>query len=181
MSKSMQSRLPLPDVSALDVQQQAVYQSILSTRGNLNGPFLAWMHSPALASHAEKLGAFCRYQTSLDLVESELLILCVAAHFQCVGEQQIHEPIAISAGLSEDAVTRIGLGQAPALANQRLALLHRLACELLDSHRLIDTTYRDAIGLFGERTVVEIVGIIGYYSFVAMTLNAFEMKMPVTG
>ena len=178
MSATMQSRLPLPDLALLDAQQQVVYQSILSTRGNLDGPFLAWMHNPSLASRAEKLGAFCRYQTSLELVESELLILCVAAHFQCLGEQQIHEPIALSAGLSADSVSRIRQGQEPALANERQAQLYRLAAELLASHRLDESTYRAAIALFGERTVVEIVAVIGYYTFVAMTLNAFEMRMP---
>src|SRR5690606_35194022 len=81
----LQSRLPLPDVAAFTPEQQAIHDSIMATRGNLNGPFLAWMHSPKMASLAEKLGAFCRYDTQLALVESELLILCVAGRFQCVG------------------------------------------------------------------------------------------------
>lgn len=171
MTLPMQSRLPLPDVTALDAQQKAVYDSILSTRGNLDSPFLAWMHSPELASHAEKLGAFCRYQTALELVESELLILCVAAHHQCQGEQQIHEPIAQSAGLGADIIAQLRQGAVPVLANSRQAVLHRLACELLTSHRLGEETYREAIRLFGERTVVEIVAVIGYYAFVALTLT----------
>ena len=171
----MKSRLTLPDLAALDAQQRAVYESILSTRGNISGPFLAWMHSPTLASHAEKLGAFCRYQTVFDLVESELLILRVAARFQCLGEQQIHEPIAEKAGLTAENIARIREGQMPDLPNARQRLVWQIADELLQANRVSEATYAAGMAQFGERALVELVGIVGYYSLVAMTLNAFEM------
>lgn len=174
----MQSRLPVPDVAELDEAQKAVYDSILATRGNIDGPFLAWMHSPELASRAEKLGAFCRYQTSLELIESELLILCVAHHHNCLGEQQIHEPIARSAGLGMDIIDQIRKGSMPNLINVRQSVLFQIANQLLSSQRLTDQTYKEGVQIFGERTLVEIVAVIGYYTFVAMTLNAFEMSKP---
>lgn len=172
----MQSRLPLPDVTGLDPEQRAIHDSILATRGNLSGPFLAWMLCPGLASHAEKLGAFCRYSTGFSLVESELLILCVAAHHQCLGEQQIHEPIAIKAGLSTQAVDSLRAGEVPVLLDERQRLMHRIATELLKTHRIADVQYREGITAFGETGMVELVGILGYYTLVAMTLNAFEMR-----
>jgi 4-carboxymuconolactone decarboxylase len=173
----MKSRLPLPTPDTLDRAQRAVYDSILSTRGNLNGPFLAWMHSPTLAAHAEKLGAFCRYQTVFELVESEILILVVAAHFHCLGEQQIHEPIAASAGLSTDNITLIRQGRQPRLATPRQMLLHAVAEELLRKNHITPGLYAEGVQQFGERGIVELVGIVGYYALVAMTLNAFEMHM----
>jgi 4-carboxymuconolactone decarboxylase len=172
----MKSRLPLPNVYQLNAEQRAVHDSILATRGNLSGPFLAWMHSPGLASPAEKLGAYCRYNTCFDLVESELLILCVAAHYRCLGEQQIHEPIAQNAGLMPEAIERVRQGQVPSLANGRQQLLYRLATQLLSTHRIDDALYKEGISSFDERGMVELVGILGYYTFVAMTLNAFEMQ-----
>jgi len=172
----MQSRLPLPDVARLDPEQRAIYDSILATRGNLSGPFLAWMHSPGLASPAEKLGAFCRYSTGFALVESELLILCVAAHYQCLGERQIHEPIALKAGLSTRAVDSLRTGDVPELADERQGLMYRIATELLKTHRISELLYRQGIDSFGETGMVELVGIVGYYTLVAMTLNAFEMR-----
>lgn len=173
----MKSRLPLPDVDRLDPPQQAVHRSIMATRGNLSGPFLAWMHSPELASHAEKLGAFCRYQTVFERVESELLILVVAAHFRCVGEQQIHEPIAEQAGLSADQIADIREKRPVRLASARLTLVHALAAELLDSNRIGAPLYEEGVRELGVQGMVELVGIVGYYSLVAMTLNAFEMRM----
>lgn len=172
----MKSRLTLPDVDHLSEEQQSVRASILATRGNLDGPFLAWMHSPAMASHAEKLGSFCRYQTGFSMIESELLILCVAAHFRCVGEQQIHEPIALRAGLSEAVIDRIRAGAKPPLAGERLELLYRLSTELMRENRIGPDSFEIGLATFGEQGMVELVGIVGYYTFVAMTLNAFDMR-----
>lgn len=173
----MKSRLPLPDVNRLNEDQQAVYRSIMATRGNLSGPFLAWMHSPELASHAEKLGAFCRYQTGFALVESEMLILLVAARFRCIGEQQIHEPIAKQAGLPADQIADIRERRPVRLATARLTVIHAVAEELLESNRIGDGLYEEGVRELGVRGMVELVGIVGYYSLVAMTLNAFDMRM----
>lgn len=173
----MKSRLSLPDVERLDASQQAVYQSIMSSRGNLNGPFLAWMHSPELASHAEKLGAFCRYQTEFALVESETLILVVAAHCRCIGEQQIHEPIAAQAGLSVENIADIREKRPTRLASTRLTMIHAIAEALLQTNRVGDALYDEGVRELGTRGMVELVAIVGYYSFVAMTLNAFDMRM----
>ncbi|EYC50209.1 4-carboxymuconolactone decarboxylase [Hylemonella gracilis str. Niagara R] len=172
----MKSRLPLPAPDSFDGAQRAVYESILATRGSLDGPFLAWMHSPSLATRAEKLGAFCRYQTQFERVESELLILTVAAHFDCLAEQQIHEPIAASVGISADDIALIRQGDQPALSTPRQQLIHALAEELLRKNRISPELYAQGLRQLGERGLVELVGIVGYYAFVAMTLNAFEMQ-----
>jgi 4-carboxymuconolactone decarboxylase len=173
----MKSRIPLPEIDAFRPAQRQIYESIKSTRGNLDGPFLAWLHSPELAEHAEKLGAFCRYGSSLSTRESELLILCVAAHYQCIGEQQIHEPIARQSGLSSQAVEEIRNGVTPRFEDDRLAALHAIARQLLETNRIEQPLFDRARSLFGDKTLVETVGILGYYAFVAMTLNAFEMKL----
>jgi 4-carboxymuconolactone decarboxylase len=95
----MRARTTLPRPEDLSDAQRVVYDSILATRGNIDGPFLAWLNSPVLAGHAEKLGAFCRYETRLDRDQVELLILLVAARFRCNGEWAIHAPIALDAGV----------------------------------------------------------------------------------
>lgn len=183
----MKSRLPLPDVTGLSPEQRHIFDSIKRSRGNLDGPFLAWLHSPGFASRAEQLGAFCRYSTSLSLPESELLILCVAAHHQCVGEQQIHEPIAASAGISSANIERLRTRQVPEFNDQRMTMLYQLACALLAQNRIENDLFQQAEQLLGATALVEAVGVIGYYALVAFTLNAFEMGVaetradPVTG
>jgi 4-carboxymuconolactone decarboxylase len=177
----MISRIPLVKHEQLSPAGRDIYQSILNTRGNLDGPFLAWLHSPGLAAPAEKLGAFCRYDTSLAEVESELLILLVAAHFHCAGEWQIHVPIASKAGLDMASIDAIQAGMAPALASLRLSVLHSFSDELLRHNQISEASFVRALEMFGVRGCVEVAGVIGYYCFVAMTLNAFEIRRADAG
>ena len=159
------------------MDQKLVYDDVLRTRGNAQGPFLAWLLNPKLAEPAQRLGAFCRYDSSLSLQESELLILYVAAHYDCVGEQQIHEPIASKAGLSDEVLIAIRTDEFPPLPTRRLLMLAECARELVVRKTLSDKIYEGAVREFGEKTLVEVVAIIGYYALVAYTLNAFEMRM----
>lgn len=161
----------------MTAQQKAIHDDVLRTRGNVQGPFLAWLLSPGLAEPAQKLGAFCRYGTSLSLQESELLILLVAANYRCPAEQEIHEPIARKAGLPERVLLAIRRGDAAALDTPRLQLLAQCAGELLGRKTLPQPLYARALAEFGEPALVEIVGVVGYYAFVAYTLNAFEMSL----
>jgi 4-carboxymuconolactone decarboxylase len=172
----MQSRLNLPRPEDMNAAQRAIHQEVLETRGNVTGPFLAWLLSPSLAGPAQRLGAYCRYDTSLSLQESELLILHVAARYGCTAEQLIHEPIALQAGLDAASVAAIREQREPQLPTPRLRLLAEFARTLLATNRVPDELYARAVDFFGEKTLVEAVGIIGYYAFVAYTLNAFEMK-----
>jgi 4-carboxymuconolactone decarboxylase len=175
MESIMISRIELPEVSGLTPEQNGIYESIKRSRGNLDGPFLAWLHSPEMASPAEQLGAFCRYGTLLSLQESELLILCVAAHHRCDGEQKIHEPIALQSGVSNANIELIRNHKAPSFDNHRMTLLSGLATELLQTNRINEALFVEAKEVLGHQTLVETVGVIGYYTLVAHTLNAFEM------
>lgn len=173
----MKSRIVLPSVNDMDQWQKSIFQSVLDTRGNAEGPFLAWLHSPGLADPAQRLGAFCRYDTQLDLIESELLILLVASHFQCLGEQQIHEPIAEKAGIGKEDILKIRDKVAIAFASSRMTILQEFTYKLLDEKCVDNETFKKTLEALGNQTLVEVVGIIGYYSFVAMTLNAFDMRL----
>jgi len=173
----MISRLELPDVSGFTPEQAGIYESIKRSRGNLDGPFLAWLYSPKMARPAEQLGAFCRYGTLLSLQESELLILCVAAHHHCDGEQKIHEPIALQSGISDANIALIRNHEAPRFDGHRLTLLSKLATQLLRTNRINAALFAEAEAVLGHQTLVETVGVIGYYALVAHTLNAFEMDM----
>jgi alkylhydroperoxidase family enzyme len=116
----MTERLPHFDLSDATPEQKAVLDEIQSgPRGNLNGPFLGWIHSPELAQQAQRLGAFCRYRTGLPLRLSELAILVTAARWQAQAEWHIHYPIALEAGVAEADAEAIRQGTAPGLRGRR--------------------------------------------------------------
>lgn len=173
----MTQRLPSFDTSRATPEQKAVLDDILSgPRGNLNGPFLGWIHSPELAQHAQRLGAFCRYKTGLPLRLSELAILVTASRWQAQAEWFIHYPIAIDAGVRADDAEAIRLGQTPSFADPDDALIYAFAMELYDAKRVSDATYAKTVERFGHEVTINLVGLLGYYALVAMTLNVFDMR-----
>jgi 4-carboxymuconolactone decarboxylase len=175
----MTERLPHFDMSTATPEQKVVLDEILSgPRGNLNGPFLGWIHSPELAQHAQRLGAFCRYQTGLPLRLSELAILVTASRWQAQAEWYIHHPIALQAGVGEADAETIRQGHRPDFADADDALIYDFASELYETRRVSDATYAQAVERFGHQVVINLVGLLGYYALVAMTLNVFDMRAP---
>ncbi|TDO06221.1 MULTISPECIES: carboxymuconolactone decarboxylase family protein [Halomonas] len=171
------SRLSPLDEATMAPDQRRVLDAILSgPRGNLDGPFLAWIHSPKLADHAQRLGAFCRYGTRLETRLTELAILFTAAWWQSQAEWQIHAPIARESGVSEALIEALQTGREPAFERDDEALVYRLGKTLYTTRRVDDALYAEAVAAFGEAALVELVGIFGYYALVAMTLNVFEVR-----
>ena len=173
----MTERLPRFDALTATAEQKVVLDEILSgPRGNLNGPFLGWIHSPELAQQAQRLGAFCRYRTGLPLHLSELAILITASRWQAQAEWHIHHPIALWAGLRQEDAEALRIGQRPAFADADEALIYDFTTELYEAKRVSDPTYARAIERFGHQVTINLVGLLGYYALVAMTLNVFEMR-----
>ncbi|APC18733.1 4-carboxymuconolactone decarboxylase [Pseudomonas frederiksbergensis] len=174
---AIQSRLGALAEDQMDDAQRAVLKEILSgPRGNLDGPFLAWIHSPELANHAQRLGAFCRYSTRLELRLTELAILFTAAWWQSQAEWQIHEPIARKAGVSDTVIEALRQQAAPDFEREDESLVYRVGKALYVNRRVDDALYAEAIEAFGEPAVVELIGVLGYYALVAMTLNVFAVR-----
>ncbi|CAH2897118.1 MAG: Cation/multidrug efflux pump [uncultured Paraburkholderia sp.] len=172
----MNKRLPDFQIATASDEQKAVLEDILSgPRGNLNGPFLGWIFSPELAQNAQKLGAFCRYKTGLPLRLSELAILVTAARWRSQAEWHIHYPIALEAGLPTDVAEGLRTGKTPSFADADDKIIFDFATELYDTKRVSDATYDAAVARFGLTVVVNLVGLLGYYALVAMTLNTFGM------
>ena len=172
-----QARLPVFDPAHATPEQKTLLDDILSgPRGNLNGPFVSWIHSPELGQLAQKLGAYCRYETGLPLRLSELAILATAQQWQSQAEWHIHLPIAVEAGVSAQAAEQIRCGQSPAFEQEDERVIWAFASELYNRKRVADATYARAVELFGLKVVVNLIGLLGYYALVSMTLNVFGMR-----
>ncbi|MFL9926399.1 carboxymuconolactone decarboxylase family protein [Herbaspirillum lusitanum] len=171
------NRLPPLSREQMNAEQRAMLDAIRNgPRKNLNGPFVAWIHSPQLGELAQRLGAYCRYDTGLSLRLSELAILVTAARWQSQAEWHIHLPIAVEAGLSPVVAEQIRIGARPDFADQDELLIWCFATELYQDKRVSDAVYDAACIRFGLPVVVNLVGLLGYYALVAMTLNVFDMR-----
>ena len=172
-------RLPDIDPAALAPEQRRVYDAILSgPRGVVQGPLRVWVNSPGLADKAQALGAFCRYGTSLPQRLSELAIITTGAHWQAGFEWAVHAPIALQAGIDGAAIEAIRTGQEPRLEKPDEQAVYRFSSELLRTRRVSDAAYRFARDTLGEVALVDLVGVLGYYGLISMTINAFEVPLP---
>ena len=123
-------------------------------------------------------GAFVRYETSFPPRLSELAILIAARHASCPYAWQAHKREGLKAEIDPAVIDAIARRRAPPYADDESRAVDRFATSLLQTHRVSDDIYAETVGLFGERGVSELIGIVGYYSLVAMTLNTFEFDLP---
>lgn len=173
------SRTPELDTTALNPDQQRVFNAISSgPRGRVQGPLEVWLQSAELADTAQALGAFCRYGTSLPPRLSELAILVTGAHWQAGFEWWAHAPIAAKAGVGEAAIEAIRRGETPTFALADEKAVHAFAYELVTKRRVSDATYAAAIAAIGQKAVVELVGVLGYYTLISMTIVTFDVPLP---
>jgi 4-carboxymuconolactone decarboxylase len=166
------------DVNKLSAEQRAAHDAIVSgPRGVVAGPLRTWLLSPTLANRAQALGEFCRYHTTLGPSLSELAILVTGSYWRAGYEWHAHAPIAESAGIDPKAIEAIRTGQVPALEGAQLVVYH-FCRELLEQHGVKKATYEDAVRALGRQGVVELVGVLGYYGLISMTIKAFEVPVP---
>lgn len=167
------------DVTQLSREQRAVYDAIVAgPRGMVAGPLAVWLESPGLADKAQALGAFCRYGSTLPARLSELAILITAAFWRAGYEWQSHAPLALKAGIAPAVLESIRTAQTPAFEKSDEQAVYDIARELLDTRNVSEATYRRAVSEFGQKAVVELVGVLGYYALVAMTIKTFEVAVP---
>ncbi len=163
----------------MDAEQRRIRDEIAAgPRGDVQGPLAIWLHSPPLADKAQKLGAYVRYHSSLPPQLSELAILVTGSIWKADFEWHAHVGPAREAGISDGVIEAIRMGQEPPLGDEASRAVHAVARELHDQRRLSDATYARATAALGERGLVDLIGILGYYTLISMTLNAFEVETP---
>lgn len=171
-------RIPLPSPDQLDPQQRAVYDKVVSgPRGRLRGPLRAALYNPTLADRWQALGAELRYNTQLPPQLSELAILVTGRHCNSPFEWDAHRPEAERAGLPQPVIEALLAQTTPPGMTPEQSAVYHFALELNRARSVSDATYATALALFGARAVVELTALVGYYTLVAMTLNAHEIPL----
>jgi 4-carboxymuconolactone decarboxylase len=139
---------------------------------------IAWLQSPELARRGQKLGELLRYGTTLEPRLSELAILVCGRHWTSHHEWTAHKREGLKAGIPPEVIADIAARRDPALTDARSRAVYDVSRTLLATGRVPAPLYAEGIAALGERGMVELVGILGYYCLVALTLNAFELGLP---
>ncbi len=167
-------RLAAPDPLTYSPQQQAIHDAIAAgPRGGVRGPLAIWLHRPELAARAQELGRYCRYDTTLDPRLSELAILVTARVFGSEYEWQAHKGHALKAGLSAAIVEAIRQDRTPEFADPEGQVVHDVARAAHIERSVDDALYARAREVLGEERLVDLVGLLGYYTLISLTINVF--------
>lgn len=160
----------------LGAEQQHVFDAIAAPRGGqVPTPFHVLLESPELAKATQALGAFCRYRTGLAPRLSELTVLIVAAHWCADYEFFVHAPIAKKEGVPEAVIEAIRARETPFFEDADAKLIYDFATIFFAKNDVPDALFEEAVAQFGRRRVVELAGVLGYYSGLAMLLRIFRV------
>ncbi len=170
------SRLPQLTYEEMNPAQQQLHDEILAgPRTRIAGPMHTWFLNPDYGSLIQKVGAFCRYETSLLPRLSELAIIIVARHWSADVEWFAHSAIALDNGIAQATVDAIEQDRRPDFENDDEALVYNLTTSILETKRVSDELYQMAKSELGEKTLLDLTAIIGYYCNIAVQLNFFEI------
>jgi 4-carboxymuconolactone decarboxylase len=183
----MSADRPKPRLAHLDeTQMNEAQRTLLASlrsgpRGQsltVRGPFAAWMHAPEFGQLAQALGAHARYHSALEPRLSEFAILCTAAIWRAQYEWFAHAPMAVKAGVAAEVIEDLRSGRRPKGADEDQQAIYDFVRELYETRRVSEPTYKRLHAFLGDKAMVELVGILGYYALISMTLNVFHMLPP---
>jgi 4-carboxymuconolactone decarboxylase len=172
-------RMPeIPVEKMTDEQKRAAAEFAAGRNTPVFGPFVPMLRSPEVMLRAKAMGDYLRYKNSLPNKISEFAILITARYWSQQYEWAVHFPFAINAGLGSEMLKTIADGRFPKGLYESEQLCYEFCTELLNNKCVSDLTYSWAISKFGEKGVIDLVGVVGYYTFLAFVMNTTRTALP---
>ena len=179
-AEAAQDRMPpIAADKMTEAQKKAAEELVAGPRGSLVGPFVPLLRSPELMSRLQKTGEYLRYNTKLGSSISEFIILVTARQWTQQFEWDVHYPLALKAGVKTETVAAVAEGRHPTGMSTDEEIVYDFLAELRQNQSVSDATYLRAIKRFGEQGVIDMVGIAGYYTMLAMIMNVARTPLPL--
>lgn len=171
---------PLTEDLMSEAQKKAAAELASGPRGKWNpyGPNAMLLRSPDLMSRTQKVGEYLRYQSSLPAKLNEFAIIVTARHWGANVEWLAHQPLALKAGLDPAVAEDLRLGKRPANMKDDEAAIYQFVKELHETKGVSDATFKAVTDKFGERGAIDLLGLTGYYTMLAMVLNVGQQPLP---
>jgi 4-carboxymuconolactone decarboxylase len=174
-----QDRLPpIPPGKLTDVQKKAIDEFKAARSVDISGPFVAMLRSPEVMNRARAMGDYLRFRSSLPPRLSEFVILLTARRWTQQYEWNAHRPLALRGGLKADLVQAIADGRRPLAMAEDEDAIYTLWQEVQKNDGVSDATWSRAVAKIGEQGVVDVLGITGYYTMLAMVMNTARTPLP---
>ncbi len=177
-----EERLPtIPPARYTEEQKQAAADFESARKVPVFGPFEPLMYSPQVMSQARAMGDYLRYKSAIGNTLSELVILITAREWTQDYEWGAHYPIALKAGIRKEVADDIAVGRRPTAMSPDEETVFDFTSELLRNKQVSDATFERAKSRLGMKGVVDMTGIVGYYTFLAMQLNVAQYPVAMDG
>ena len=170
--------LPESEMSAAQIKAARDIASGPRGRLNTDGPNALLLRSPELMSRTQKVGEYLRYNSSIPSRLNEFAILVTARQWDAQVEWIAHHPLALKAGLDPAVAAELALGKRPSGMKDDEAIVYQFCKELHDTKTVSDSTFKAAVDKFGENGVIDLIGLTGYYTMLAMVLNVARQPLP---
>jgi 4-carboxymuconolactone decarboxylase len=169
---------PLTYDEMTPAQKKMIDNLLAGPRGGAEGPFNVLLRSPEMGDLAGTFGASTRFATSVPRKLNELAIIIVARHWTSQFEWQAHHRAALNAGLSPAIADAIAEGRRPQGMQKDEEIVYNFCTELLNTKQMSDATFNATKEALGERGMVDLVGVMGWYNMVSMLLNLDRYPLP---
>src|SRR5215470_5989035 len=172
-------RMPeIPPDKMTDAQKKAAEEFQAGRGTPVFGPFIPLLRSPEVMLRAKAMGDYLRYKSVLPPKLNEFALLITARQWTQQYEWAVHYPIAVKAGLNPEVARAVLEGRRPSGTSEEEEIVYEFCTELHHNQGLSDATYARALAKFGEQGVIDLVGVNGYYTFLAMVLNVARTPVP---
>lgn len=169
---------PLKPEDWSDAQRQVAAEIVAGPRGELRGPFVPLIYSPALAAQVQKLGEYLRFGTHLPDALLELAVLITARRFGCPNIWHSHRALALKAGLAPTIVAAIAADRRPEPMSDDETIVFDFAAELVGNLAVGDHAFDRVASRWDRATAMDLTGVCGYYTLLAMVLNTAQVPLP---
>jgi 4-carboxymuconolactone decarboxylase len=161
----------------LDARQQQLYDGIMRSRprGNLSGPFSVWIHTPDIAEPADGLANCFRVSPKLEKRLIELIVLLMCRDASVKYAWSVHEPVARTAGLTDETIDAIRARRKPSFKREDEALIYDIVAELQTNKTLSAASFDRAKSVLGRDGLIEVVSCVGFYGMIGLVLNVFDI------
>ena len=173
-----QNRMPpIPPEQMSEAQKKAAAE-FTAARGSLTGPWIALLRSPEMINRARALSDYVRFDGALPPRLSEFVILITAREWAQPYEWNAHHALALKGGLNPEIAKAVADGRRPQQMADDEEAVYDFCIELHNNHSVSDTTYARALSKFGERGIIDMIGLSGWYTLVSMVLNTARTPLP---
>jgi 4-carboxymuconolactone decarboxylase len=169
-------------VAEMDADMKSAYEFTLKLRGQVPGPHKIWPANPTLSRTIVPTGAYFQTESTLTKAEIEIATSVINGHWGAAYSNYEHEKIGAELGhLPATKVDALIAGLPTSFDDARQQVVYELASALAAARVVPQGLFRRAQDLLGDKGIVDVTVLMGWFTGVSLTLMAYDVPSNATG